>query len=88
MTKIEYREVIKRWSIEKVIFKIYLRDHGIIHQTSYVDTPAQNEVGQQKNRHLLEAARSLMFTMGVPIAYWGDAILSTAYLINRTLKGS
>ncbi|KAJ7951046.1 Retrovirus-related Pol polyprotein from transposon TNT 1-94 [Quillaja saponaria] len=64
-------------------FQKYLRDHGIMHQTSCVDTSAQNGTAERKNRHLLEVARSLMFTMNVPKAYWGDAVLSAAYLINR-----
>ncbi|KAJ7969877.1 Retrovirus-related Pol polyprotein from transposon TNT 1-94 [Quillaja saponaria] len=64
-------------------FQKYLCDHGILHQTSCVNTPAQNGVAERKNRHLLEVARSLMFTMNVPKIYWGDAVLSAAYLINR-----
>ncbi|KAJ7946112.1 Retrovirus-related Pol polyprotein from transposon TNT 1-94 [Quillaja saponaria] len=63
-------------------FQKYLCDHGILHQTSCVNTPAQNGVAERKNRHLLEVARSLMFTMNVPKTYWGDAVLSAAYLIN------
>ncbi|KAJ7954112.1 Retrovirus-related Pol polyprotein from transposon TNT 1-94 [Quillaja saponaria] len=64
-------------------FQKYLCDHGILHQTSCVNTPAQNGVAERKNKHLLEVARSLMFTMNVPKTYWGDAVLSAAYLINR-----
>ncbi|KAJ7950679.1 Retrovirus-related Pol polyprotein from transposon TNT 1-94 [Quillaja saponaria] len=64
-------------------FQKYLRDHIIMHQTSCVDTSAQNGTAERKNRHLLEVAQSLMFTMNVPKAYWGDAVLSAAYLINR-----
>lgn len=71
-------------------FQAYLDTHGIIHQTTYVNTAAQNGVSERKNRHLLEVARALMFTMNVPKAYWGDAILTGAYLINcmplRTLN--
>ena len=65
------------------MFQNYLDDHGILHQTSCVNTPAQNGVAERKNRHLLEVARSLLFAMNVPKNYWGDAIMSAAYLINR-----
>ncbi|KAJ7979052.1 Retrovirus-related Pol polyprotein from transposon TNT 1-94 [Quillaja saponaria] len=54
-----------------------------MHQISCVDTSAQNTTAECKNRHLLEVARSLMFTMNVPKAYWGDTVLSATYLINR-----
>ncbi|KAJ7969147.1 Retrovirus-related Pol polyprotein from transposon TNT 1-94 [Quillaja saponaria] len=56
---------------------------SITSQQHCVDTSAQNGTAERKNRHLLEVARSLMFTMNVPKAYWGDAVLSAAYLINR-----
>jgi transposase InsO family protein len=61
----------------------FFRAHGIIHQTTCVDTPQQNGVAERKNRHLLEVTRSLMIDMHVPKSYWGDALLTAAYLINR-----
>lgn len=64
-------------------FREYFSTHGILHQTTCVDTPAQNGVAERKNRHLLEVAHSLMFTMNVPKYLWGEAILTAAYLINR-----
>ncbi|XP_019256261.1 PREDICTED: uncharacterized protein LOC109234647 [Nicotiana attenuata] len=64
-------------------FGAYLESFGIIHQTSCPYTSAQNGVAERKNRHLLEVARSLMFTMNLPKPYWGEAILVPAYLINR-----
>ena len=50
-------------------FGSYLESHAIIHQTSYPYTSAQNGVAERKNRHLLEVARSLMFTMNLPKPY-------------------
>ena len=58
-------------------------NNGIIHQSSCVDTPQQNGVAERKNRHLLEVSRSIMFTSNVPKHSWGEAFLTTAYLINR-----
>ncbi|KAE8668064.1 putative ion channel POLLUX-like 2-like isoform X2 [Hibiscus syriacus] len=37
---------------------------------------------ERKNRHLLDVARSLMFSTHVPKHFWGEA-LTAAYLINR-----
>lgn len=38
---------------------------------------------KEKNRHLLEVVQSLIFTNTVPKCYWGDAILTGTYIINR-----
>lgn len=65
------------------ILNDYLLIPGIIHQSSCVDTPQQNRAVERKNRHLLEVARSLMFTTHVPKHIWGEAVLIAAYLINR-----
>lgn len=61
----------------------YLRTKGIIHQSSCPNTPQQNGIAERKNRHLLEVARALMFTTNMPKLFWGDAILTSTYLINR-----
>ena len=52
-------------------FEQFLVSNGIEHQTTCVNTPEQNGVAERKNRHLLEVARSLMFTMNVPKFLWG-----------------
>ena len=38
---------------------------------------------ERKNHHLAEVARSLLFTMNVPKFFWGEAVLTTTFLINR-----
>ena len=65
-------------------FQNYLSTHGILHQTTCTDTPLQNGVAERKNRHILEIARSLMFTMNVPKFLWSEAVMTVIYLINRT----
>jgi transposase InsO family protein len=65
-------------------FGTFLFDRGILHQTSFPDTPPQNGVAERKNHHILEVAHSLMYTMNVPKFLWSEAIMTATYLINRT----
>ena len=60
-----------------------LQEKGILHQSTCRDTPQQNGIAERKNRHLLEVGRTLMFHINVPTHLWGDAILTSCYLINR-----
>jgi len=65
-------------------FESFLSAQGILHQTTCLDTPPQNGVAERKNRHILEVARSLMYTMNVPKFLWSEAVMTAVYLINRT----
>lgn len=40
-------------------------------------------MAERKNRHLLDVARSLMLSSHVPKQFWGNAVLTATYLINR-----
>ncbi|RDY03703.1 hypothetical protein CR513_12680, partial [Mucuna pruriens] len=64
-------------------FSKFLKDNGVVHELTCVNTPQQNRIAKRKNRHLLEVARALSFQMSIPNVYWGEAILTTTYLINR-----
>jgi len=64
-------------------FNNYLNEHDIVHQSSCPYNSQQNGVAERKNQHLLETARALMFTQLVPNSYWGEAVLTATYLINR-----
>src|SRR5262249_12816486 len=64
-------------------FQAYMSQHGILHQSSCVDTPSQNGVAERKNKHLLETTRALLFQMQVPKHFWADAVSTACFLINR-----
>ena len=56
---------------------------GILHQTTCPYTSQQNGVAERKHRHLLDMTRTLLVEMGVPHYLWSDALLTSAYLLNR-----
>ena len=64
-------------------FSDFLSSHRILHQSSCAYTPQQNGVAERKNCHLVETAHTLLLYHTVPQHFWGDAILTTCYLINR-----
>ncbi|KAG7546410.1 Integrase catalytic core [Arabidopsis suecica] len=69
---------------EFMSLKAYFAENGIIHQTSCVYTPQQNGRVERKHRHILNIARSLLFQVALPTSFWGESVLTAAYLINRT----
>nr|CAN80831.1 hypothetical protein VITISV_002503 [Vitis vinifera] len=64
-------------------FTSFMSNHGIIHQSSCAYTPQQNGVAERKNRHLVETTRTILLHSHVPFRFWGDAVLTVCYLINR-----
>ena len=68
------------------LFQSFTRQHGILHQTSCVDTPSQNGIVEWNNRHLLEIIRALPFQMKVPKKFLADAIITACFFfVNRML---
>ena len=63
--------------------KQFLHTHGIIHQTTCPSSPQQNGVAERKNRQFLEMVRATLFDAHMPLYYWGEALTTASYLINR-----
>lgn len=49
-----------------VLFFSFFDESSIIHQTTCLGSPEKNGVAKHKNKHFLEIARVIMFTMNVP----------------------
>lgn len=50
----------------ELFLKRFFSTHGIIHQTSCVDSPQQNDIVERKHQRLSNIARSLLFQSKLP----------------------
>ena len=64
-------------------FREYCDEHGIKHCTTAPYTPQQNGVVERRNQTVVEMARCLLKSMGVPAIFWGEAVRTAVYLLNR-----
>ena len=64
-------------------FKQLCDDKGIDRQLTIPGTPQENGVAERRNRTLLEMVRSMMAQANLPITFWGDALLTATYILNR-----
>lgn len=53
----------------------FFTSKGIVHPSTYRDTPQQNDIAERKNRHLLDIAQAIMFLKNVPKYLWGKHFL-------------
>ena len=51
-------------------------------------TPPNKRVAKRKNRYLLKVVCASLFGVHMPTNYWGEAITTTAYLINHIPSSS
>nr|GEX81619.1 putative ribonuclease H-like domain-containing protein [Tanacetum cinerariifolium] len=58
---------------------------GIKREFSVARTPQQNRVAKRKNRTLIEAARTMLADLLLPIPFWGEAVNTACYVQNRVL---
>ena len=61
-----------------------LKSHDTISQQSCLHGHQQNGVVEHKNRHILEATRSLLLSTSVPKCYWAEVVLTAALPISIT----
>ncbi|GKC45228.1 zinc finger, CCHC-type containing protein, partial [Tanacetum coccineum] len=59
-------------------------NNGIIHETTAPYTPQQNGVAERKNKALKKMVNSMLSYLGLSEGFWGEAVLTACYLLNRT----
>jgi transposase InsO family protein len=65
-------------------FTVYCNEQGIKHYTTTPYSPQQNGVVERRNQSVVEMVRCMLKSKGVPSKYWGEAINTAVYLLNRS----
>ena len=66
-------------------FLDYLGDNGILTHWTQPYTPQHNGVVERRNRTLLDMVRSMMGKEDLPKSFWGYALMTVVYILNRVL---
>ena len=61
------------------IFDAYMKEKGIVHQTTVPYNPAQNGVSERMNRTIVETALSMMSQSKMPMEFWAEAVNTAVY---------
>jgi transposase InsO family protein len=65
------------------LFDEYCKDCGIIHETTAPYSLESNGVAKRKNRTVCDLANALLQSSGMPDIWWGEAVLTVCYVLNR-----
>ncbi|GJW82155.1 retrovirus-related pol polyprotein from transposon TNT 1-94 [Tanacetum coccineum] len=65
------------------LFAEFCSQHGIRHEFTAPYSPQQNGIAERKNHTLKEMANAMLINSGLNQNTWGEAILSTTYLLNK-----
>ncbi|XP_060972140.1 uncharacterized protein LOC133038107 [Cannabis sativa] len=64
-------------------FKVFYAREGIMRHKTVVKNPRQNEVAERMNMTPMERVRCLLLRAGLERPFWGEALMTSCYLINR-----
>ena len=64
-------------------FLEYLKENGILPQWTLSGTPQHNGVSERRNHTLLDMVQSMMSLANLPKMFWGYALNTVIYTLNR-----
>src|SRR5215216_1788253 len=64
-------------------FGLHLKNCGIVSQLTPPGTPQRNGVSERRNRTLLDMVRSMMSLTDLPLSFWGYALQTATFTLNR-----
>jgi transposase InsO family protein len=67
-----------------VEFGAYYTEEGVQRQLTASYSPQQNGVVERRNQTVVGMARSMIKAKGLPRAFWGEAVTTAVYILNRS----
>jgi transposase InsO family protein len=67
-----------------VEFTSYCADEGVQRHYSTPYNPQQNGVVERRNQTVVGMARALLKQRGMPAVFWGEEVVTTVYILNRS----
>ena len=64
----------------------YSKTTRIVHEVTAPYTPQQSGVVERKNRVLTEMVNAMLSNSGLAHGFWGEALLTAYYVLNRILN--
>ena len=64
-------------------FGFHFKQCGIVSQLKPPRTPQHNGVSERHNRTLLDIVQSMMSLTDLPLSFWGYALETTTFTLNR-----
>ena len=64
-------------------FGLHIKQCGIVSQLTPPGTPQCYGVSEHRNHTLLDIVRSMMSLIGLPLLFWGYALETVAFTLNR-----
>ncbi|KAK2439455.1 putative mitochondrial protein [Trifolium repens] len=64
-------------------FEDFCKNEGIAHEVTPPYTPQHNGLAERRNRTLLNMARSMIKQKSLPHNFWGEAVTTAAYILNK-----
>ena len=66
-----------------VEFTVYCVDQGVVQHHTAPYSPRQNGVVERRNQTVVGMARSMMKAKGMPARFWGEAVTTAVFILNR-----
>ena len=64
-------------------FGLHLKQCGIVSQLTPPRKPRRNGVSEHRNHTLLDMVQSMMSLTDLPLSFWGYALETVAFMLNR-----